>query len=154
MVGKVMADKKHPGGRPSKYQPRYADELLNYFNCSAIERDDRGGIVAGHFPTLARFAANIGVCRDTLQEWAKVHAKFSAAYKKAKDLQEANLIEGTLAGAYQPSFAIFTAKNVLGWRDKTETELSGPNGGPQQHEHKVDVKLSAEDAYLVAIGKK
>ena len=33
-------------------------------------------------------------------------------------------------GAYIPSFAIFTAKNVLGWRDKTEQEVTGKDGAP------------------------
>ena len=87
---------------------------------------------------MARFACNIGVTRDTLYEWSTAknddeslkYPEFSYAYKKAKEYQEANLVEGTLSGAYQQAFAIFTAKNVLGWRDKTEQELTGTNGGP------------------------
>ena len=45
-------------------------------------------------------------------------------------MQEANLIEGTIGNAYNSTFAIFTAKNVLGWRDKIEQEITGKDGAP------------------------
>ena len=35
-----------------------------------------------------------------------------------------------MAGAYNSTFAIFTAKNVLGWRDKVEQEITGKDGAP------------------------
>jgi hypothetical protein len=35
-----------------------------------------------------------------------------------------------MSGAYAQAFSIFAAKNVLGWKDKTEQELTGSNGGP------------------------
>ena len=90
------------------------------------------------FPTLARFATNIGVTTETLHDWATAknpdgtqrNPAFSYAYKKAKDLQQANLVEGTMKGAYNSTFAIFTAKNVLGWRDKVEQEITGKDGAP------------------------
>jgi hypothetical protein len=31
---------------------------------------------------------------------------------------------------YNSTFAIFTAKNVLGWRDKVEQEITGKDGSP------------------------
>jgi hypothetical protein len=77
------------------------------------------------------------VTKQTLHDWATAkdlatgelkHPEFSDAYKKAKDLQEANLIEGTIGNAYNSTFAIFTAKNVLGWRDKIEQEITGKDG--------------------------
>lgn len=114
-------------GRPTKYEDWMADAMVAYFDASV-----------GDFPTLAGFAASIGVSRDTLHDWA--HAKnvsgdlrnpsFSDAYKKAKDLQEQNLVRGALTGIYNPTFAIFTAKNVLGWRDKVEQEITGKDGSP------------------------
>jgi len=134
------------GGRPPKYREEYADELLEFFSApptrEVIVRDKSGNettqVLPGFFPTMARFAANIGVCRDTLHDWAHAknekgdprHPKFSDAYKRAKALQEANLVEGTITGAYNSTFAIFTAKNVLGWRDKVEQEITGKDGAP------------------------
>lgn len=135
-----------PMGRPSVYDPKFCEELLTFFSQPPTRevtiRDAKGNerteILPGTFPTLARFAAMIGVTRETLRDWATSktqegelkHPDFSAAYKKAKEFQEANLIEGTLAGAYNSTFAIFTAKNVLGWRDKTEQEITGKDGAP------------------------
>lgn len=127
-----------PSGRPSKYEDRFVQELIDFFNVEPYKEvtvlDKNGGekvqLVPNKFPTLARFACNIGVCRDTLYEWSTakdakgnlIHEDFSYAYKRAKDYQEAILAEGALVGSYNSTFAIFTAKNVLGWRDKSEEE--------------------------------
>jgi hypothetical protein len=78
------------------------------------------------------------VTRDTLYEWSTAktedgelkHPDFSYAYKKAKEYQEAILVEGAMANAFHANFAIFTAKNVLGWRDKFEQEITGADGAP------------------------
>lgn len=128
-------------GRPTKYKEEYAEDLIKYFDIEPFEsvvlKDSKGGerteLVPSKFPTLARFAAKIGVTRETLHDWATAknnenelkHPTFSYAYKRAKDFQEALLVEGAMAGAFQANFSIFTAKNVLGWRDKTETEITG-----------------------------
>lgn len=137
---------KNLGGRPSKYRDEFVVMLLEYFSQPPIKTittvDKEGNTVEktvpALFPTLARFAANIGVTTETLHDWATAktpegelrNPTFSYAYKKAKDLQQANLVEGTLAGAYNSTFAIFTAKNVLGWRDKVEQEITGKDGAP------------------------
>lgn len=131
----------NPVGRPSKYKEEFSEDLIKYFDIEPYEvvtlKDAKGGerteLIATKFPTLARFAAKIGVTRETLHDWATSkndegqlnHPDFSYAYKRAKDFQEALLVEGAMAGAFQANFSIFTAKNVLGWRDKTETEITG-----------------------------
>jgi len=35
-----------------------------------------------------------------------------------------------MANAFHANFSIFTAKNVLGWRDKMEQEITGVDGAP------------------------
>ena len=134
-------------GRPTLFKEEYVDKLIQYFDKKAYERkplldkegNERGSeMVPTDFPTLARFATMIGVTRETLHDWATAknaegelkHPDFSYAYKRAKEFQEAILVEGTMAGAFQANFAIFTAKNVLGWRDKTEQEITGAEGLP------------------------
>jgi hypothetical protein len=133
-------------GRPTKYDDAFADQLIEFFSQAPtreVTNYDKNGnettqVLPGMFPTLARFATNIGVTRETLHDWATAknldgelrYPAFSYAYKKAKDLQEANLVEGTIVGAYNSTFAIFTAKNVLGWRDKIEQEITGKDGAP------------------------
>jgi hypothetical protein len=138
--------KSHPIGRPSLYKPEYAQQLIDYFNIEAftektvilpngLEKTER---IANKFPTLARFATMVGVTRETLHDWATSkdenerlkYPEFSYAYKRAKDYQEYLLVEGTVAGVFNAPFAIFSAKNILGWRDKTEQEITGAAGGP------------------------
>lgn len=137
---------KRPVGRPSTYKDEYAEELIRYFDTSVytiIEKTDEKGNkstekVLNPFPTLARFATKIGVTRETLHEWATLkdangelrYPEFAYAYKRAKDFQEALLVEGAIGGMYQANFSIFTAKNVLGWRDKSEQEITGAGGAP------------------------
>ena len=141
----AVVPEKRGRGRPTVYRDEFVDMIIEFFSQSPTKevtvRDAKGNettqTLPGQFPTLARFATNIGVTKDTLHDWATAkdihtgelkHPEFSSAYKKAKDLQEANLVEGTIAGAYNSTFAIFTAKNVLGWRDKIEQEITGKDG--------------------------
>ena len=133
-------------GRPSMFREEYAQQLLDFFNVEPYyERviKDKAGTdkiqkVANKFPTLARFATVVGVTRETLHDWATATTEdgmlrfpeFSYAYKRAKDYQESILVEGTMNGVFNAPFAIFTAKNILGWRDKTEQEVTGKDGEP------------------------
>ena len=139
--------KKHPGGRPSTYRPEYADRLKEYFSTRPVTTEIIDGDrveVKNPFPTLARYATDIGVHRETLLEWASKHPEFSDAYKAAKALQEANLVEGAMCGAYSQAFAIFTAKNVLGWRDKTEIDQTVTSESKVEHSGTVVVPGLAE----------
>ncbi len=130
-----------PVGRPTVYQDDFPAMMIEYFSQAAIRevtnRDAKGNehtqVLPGVFPTLARFATNIGVTKQTLHDWATAknihtgelnHPEFSDAYKKAKDLQEANLIEGTIGNAYNSTFAIFTAK--MCWAGATRSNRKSP----------------------------
>ena len=125
-------------GRPTKYYPAIVDELLAYFDKEPFETmeyvNEKTGEVSyatitNCLPTLAGFAAKTKVCRDVLNTWARkvdadgflVYPEFHAAMKLAKDFQEHILVSNTLNGEYSASFAAFTAKNLLGWKDKIET---------------------------------
>ena len=131
---KKVASRKGSRGRPTKYTEDLPERLIEFFDVEAFtaEATDSGKVAMkpARFPTMARFAARVGVSRNTIHRWATeaddagnpLKPEFCDAYKKALDLQEAILVEGGMAGAFQPSFAIFTAKNVLGWRDRQEIE--------------------------------
>lgn len=133
-------------GRPSKYQPRYAIDLVEFFSRDywTIDEVEKTNPMTGvnykvkikrpsDFPTFERFAAEILVDQDTLSNWANakddegnlIHPDFFGAYKVAKAKQKDFLIYHGLAGSYNGSFAIFTAKNVTDMRDKQEMEHSG-----------------------------
>jgi hypothetical protein len=48
------------------------------------------------------------------------------ARQKQKDL----LIKNGIAGYFNPTFAGLAAKNIIGWSDKTEHEITGKDGTP------------------------
>lgn len=111
------------GGRPSKYQPAYCEEVVNF--CAE-----------GY--SLTAFAGEIGVDRDSITEWAKVYPEFSLAVKRAKakrarwweDRGRKIAEEGGPGG--QATMVIFGLKNHApdDYSDKVQHEHSGPNGGP------------------------
>ena len=131
-----MKREKRPGeGRPSKYDPKYCDEIIKFFDVPHSERviasratgkNDYEKIeykvVGCSLPFFSGFAHKIGVATMTIQEWSKVHPEFSCAYARAKELQHIMLHENTLKGLYNPHYAIFAAKNITDWRDKVEIE--------------------------------
>jgi hypothetical protein len=141
-IEKIKEAKPAPIGRPSKYDPALCDAIKDYFNQppfkekqtiirrrdgSEEEKLEKEPVV---LPTLERFAAQIGVHRDTLHEWSKVHEDFSDAIKVAKELQKDILMTNGLMGLYNPTFAIFTAKNITDMRDVVNQELTGKDGAP------------------------
>ncbi len=112
---------------PSKYTPQYVDALAPKL-LAFVEEYETKGI----FPTKSRFCALQGFSRHELKDFITpdkscYSEKFSHALKTFEEKQEANLVENTLAEKYQPSFAIFTAKNVLGWRDEQYLKGEGFN---------------------------
>lgn len=124
----------NPVGSPSLYKPEYCQALLDYFGRPPYEEKmvtvvtKQGDVfqvpkdVACDFPTLAGFAIKIGVHRDTLQEWSHVHPEFSVVYKRAKDFQEHFMAVNGNKGLVNTTFAIFTSKNIINWRDKRDDE--------------------------------
>lgn len=111
-------------GRPSKYDPKYCEEIVKYFS---IEPYDVWGEkkVPNDLPLFCGFAASINVSRDTLLEWTKKHDEFSGAYNKCKELQKNILVVNGLLGLYNSGFAQFTAKNITDMEDKVENKHSG-----------------------------
>lgn len=106
----------NPVGRPSLYDPAH---------CEVAER------LLGEGFSMAVVAGEIGVCRDTVFEWAKEHPEFSDAVKRGRakgaHIWEARLAKLADSGVGNATAIIFGLKNRQPdeWRDKTETEHSG-----------------------------
>ena len=146
-----------PEGRPTKYEPHICEELIKYFDIEPhfetpiITTDKKGNTVEkiafipSDLPTLAGFARKKKVHRDTLHEWSKKYPEFSDALKRAKECQEDILVTNGLKGLYEQPFAIFTAKNIMGWRDSKDE----PNGltinGPVQIKIVGEKQLPSEN---------
>lgn len=82
-------------------------------------------------PTLAGLAYQLGIDRQTLYNY-KERDEFFDIIKKARDYVE-SFYEKRLIYENNPTGVIFALKN-MGWRDKTETELSGKDGAPPAFE--------------------
>ena len=111
------AMEKKVWGRPSKYDPKYCDMIVDFM---------RKG------KSLVGFAGTIGVHVDTLYEWEKVHADFSEAIKQARalcqlwweDQGQVGLFMGKEDGSFSQSAWIFNMKARFGYRDKQEVDLN------------------------------
>lgn len=124
-------------GQPTKYKKEYVRELIKYFDIEphfetpVITTYKDGStkeeikFIPADLPTLAGFARQIKVSRDTINEWTRTHPEFSDAIKYAKDLQEHILVTNGLKGLYAQPFAIMATKNIMAWRDKQELGVDG-----------------------------
>lgn len=128
-------------GRPSKYDPTYCDLVLE---------------LGAEGMSKAQMAACIGVNRDTLQEWSRVHPEFSVALKNATELalawwetagQRNMTRQGFNATAY-----IFQMKNRFRdeYRDVAAMEHTGKDGGPIETKSTSLDELESRIASIVA----
>lgn len=142
-TGKAVEVQGGKVGRPTKYTPEMCDRIEEYFAKEPttmvmvqVLNKKTGGLtripqeVAVELPTLAGFAASIGVHRDTLNEWERAHPEFSDAVKRAKCHQERILVANGLSGRYQGALSIFALKNLHDWKDKLDVTSDGKELGP------------------------
>ena len=102
-----------PGGRPSDYDPRFCDEIIEFM---------------GQGYSITAFAGHIGVHRDTLYEWESKHPAFSDAIKAARMMRVAALEYGLLnaSAGHEVTARIFALKNAdpTEWRDKRDVDVT------------------------------
>lgn len=150
--GPQHTNKFGTAGAPTKYDPAYAQMLIDFFTTEATkivkevvflkngDRKERGIEVPVDFPTLIDFAESIGVEVGTIANWAKAkyppdfddktlagkhkHPEFLRAYNRAKKLQENIWFKNSLRGFYNPQFAMFVGINIFNYKNKNETDLT------------------------------
>lgn len=129
-------------GRPTDFDPKYTQMLLDYFGVAPNEEKQIKTLVYGEpveqtvrvandFPSLAGFAVKIGKHRDTLHHWANVkdekgkllYPEFSDAYNRRKDFQENYILINGLSNKINPQFAMFAAINLIDYRNKAKDEV-------------------------------
>lgn len=106
---------KHAGGRPTKYDPLFCDELDKYLETTGKEQTS--------LPTKQGFALWIGVDDETLLEWAKVHPEFSATFKRLTQIQAKQLIDDGIYGGKEVNATIIKLllQNNHGMKERTDT---------------------------------
>lgn len=143
-----------PSGRYTDWTPELNDRLIAYFGTEdryedrlTMEIHKKSGDVVEKYerfpkplPYVGRFEFNNGLSIGLLSKWAAEEEEliksglppkkpgFLQAYMCAKDFQKEFLVQNGLSGLYNPQFAVFTAKNITDMRDKTQQEISGPDG--------------------------
>ncbi|WP_199925224.1 hypothetical protein [Neorhizobium sp. SOG26] len=135
------------GGRPSKYDPAYCEQVVEHMKDGA---------------SLTSFAAEIGVARSTINEWIDQNYEFSEAVKRAKAKcaawWEALGRKNAQQGGGNATLVIFGLKNMAGedWRERASMELSGPAGGaiPIEDQTATPRALAREIAFALAAGMK
>ena len=139
-----MADKAkqsetdtHAGGRPTKYKPEYCQQLIAYMTQEPWEEvevthTNRKGetwtetkLRPRPIRFLTVFAHEIGVTRDTLAEWYRVHPEFSDAYTRAREMQAEHLLQCGFMGLSDPTMTKFAAVNLTDLSDRSQVEHSG-----------------------------
>lgn len=127
-------------GRPTKYKPEYCQQIIDYFsNNDAYEilehesDETRRKAFLNRPITIYGFAQKIGVDVDTVANWANARDEngkldnpdFFGAYKAAMTMQAAMILEGSIAGVYNPAISALILKNNHGYRDVQvkETEV-------------------------------
>ena len=104
-----------PGGRPTKYDDKYCEEIIDFMS-------------KGY--SIEAFAGHIGIAKDTLYNWVKKYPQFSDAKKIAEskarlvwDKFLMNQFTGAANLPFNSTAWVFTMKNRFGWRDRQEVEL-------------------------------
>lgn len=130
-------------GRPTDYRTEYCQEIRQYFATAdawEINYTDKGGaqvIPKDKMPTLARFAAQIGVGIASLYRWAKTHDDFAEAMAEALEMQRAFIMEAggvTMAAG----FATFMLKAAHKMRD------DDPIDDDEEDDGNVEVKAKGK----------
>jgi len=109
-----------PAGRPSKYDPKYCDEVIK---------------VMGEGLSLTAFAGRIGVDRSTIDEWRNNFPEFSLACRKGQAKRTERLEMGML-DPDMPGPAVNARRFALAnaapeeWREKQQLEHTGAEGQP------------------------
>lgn len=132
-MAKKKAEKaeKHPGGRPTTYDPIYCEMLVKHME---------DGFSFESFGKIAKCA------RSTLYEWEKNFEEFSDAKKLGETacqyfweeqgiryLHNETIKDGdgmTVTRSINATLWIFNMKNRFGWRDKQKDEEEQPKGQP------------------------
>ena len=124
-------NKNGTAGLPTQYDPKYCQQLIDFFSIEAMEIIKDGSFdgkvkrerLPAKMPWFEGFARKIRVSTTTLYNWQKQYPEFAEAYAQAKELQREFLVEVGLSGKASASFVIFTMKNVCGWRDERDLRL-------------------------------
>ena len=119
-----------PAGRPPKFKTP-EDMQASVDEYFAMCDDDNPPLISG-------LAYHLDMTTESLRRYGE-DDEFSATVKKAKQRVEIALEKRLQANS--PVGAIFSLKNNFGWKDKSEHELTGADGGAIKTDNKWTVEV-------------
>jgi hypothetical protein len=91
-------------------------------------------------PTLAGLSYYLGFAdKQSFSQYEEYGDEFSLTVKRARLRMEADRHERVISKDTFTPGLIFDLKNNHGWRDKTEQELTGADGGPIQSLTRIEL---------------
>lgn len=117
-------------GRPTDFKDSYGEEILSLMATGL---------------SLAAAAAELGIHRQRVYDWLKIHPEFADTVKLAQVKRQLFLERRLLSAEVGPvvTSTIFALKNAGpdDWREKMDHELTGANGGPIKTDTRFEIVL-------------
>ena len=138
MVKKV----KKKRGRPLKYTPEFINNLR-------LKLEKWIEIPSNWY--ISQFAIEHKIWKQRIYDFANKDPKFKDSLKKAEQIQETRLVQLALARKVDTSMAIFTLKNIAGWRNEPPIRIE-----QSQHYHQATVNFSEkseDDLINILLGR-
>ena len=138
-----------------KYDPRFCDEIIEYFIKGVTddgeviyeERYKDGECISRvpkmvrppKMPTFELFAASIGVCKQTLYNWAEEHRRFGLAMKAARNIQLGIIKVNGANKTFDSNFSKFLCVNDHDMSDKVQ--VAGTDEKGKEAPFSVSIKI-------------
>lgn len=122
--------------RPTEYKQEFCERVIEY---------------GKQGKSVAWMAAELGVSKDSLYEWAKVREEFSDAFTRARLESQRWWEDAGQAGMLTPGFGAsvwsrsMAARFPEDWREAKGVELTGKNGGPMESVTRIELVDLVDD---------
>lgn len=132
-------EKKNKVGRPTTFMPEYLEIAKEHFSKRLYEEYEEEVVVAGvgiqtlvkqraaPFPSMSGLAMKLGVNRQQIYEWEKIHPEFSDILNHGREVIREFLMSHGVTGKYNSNFAKFVATNLTDLTDKKEVSNTNKN---------------------------
>jgi len=122
--------------RPTKYNDKILEKANTYLTTYNNKEDPLDNEPV---PTIAGLSLALGIARETVYDWAKQDekGKFSDIVSDLMAKQEMRLMSGGVTGEFNASITKL-ALTKHGYSDKQDQQVTGANGGAQEHKWTVE----------------
>ena len=106
--------------RPTKYNDKILEKAEYYIN--------NYGKYGDEIPMIDGLALELGIHRDTINDWEKKHPEFSDIVRTLMTHQGRKLMNGSLSGEFKERTATLALSSNHGLVIKSETDITSSDG--------------------------